>query len=1035
MFRRSIRTNILGIFLIIVAIVALSLLTSQYYFNNSMAIESTHKTFKLISTNISEEITSNNRDIEDILKTNTANTKLYKKITFDYNHPALDTCIQIMSLNKNIYATYFAHKEGTFYEVINMHESPLLFETYKAPKDTRWIVLIHINNKVEYYYLDATKKLLKQSSKIKKYNPLSRPWYKSAVNTNKPIMTEPYLFTNLKNTGTTYAVELKKKGSVLAIDMTMKKLNNFLHLQKFEKNSEIFLFNSNGNILASSNALEQNSKNNFQKSEPVNFTQEEQEYIKNSPPLIVSNEKDWVPFDFQSAGKPTGYSIDLLHLMAKKSGLKLEFINGLTWKQIIQNFKNKEIDIVQSIYKTPQREQFGLFSDPIYHFKNYFITNQHTTNVYSLKDLNYKRVGVVEGWAIEDLIKEKYPKIQLKRYDDLTSSILALSQDDIDAIIETKEAFQFLTKQLYVKNLTIGAWCAEYDNYEPRAIYLMSQKDDPILLSILNKTIQSITPQEKALLKYKWFTKNSNNNTMIDPPIMEHFLKGKQHVVEYSTNKKHYYAIYKPLQNGHLFLGIKLDSDVLLAPYYENMKFSFIIAIILLILSLPVIFYATRIIIEPIKDLIVENEKIKNRQFTKVNNINTNIIEFIELSNSMFSMSLSIDEYQRSQEHLLDSIVKLIADSIDAKSPYTGGHCKRVPVIAQMLVEKANESNEGIFKEFKLETEDELREFELGAWLHDCGKVTTPEYVVDKSTKLETIYNRIHEIRTRFEVLWRDAQIRYLEARLNDKDEQQALEQFKKEQAQLLKDFEFIASVNIGGEFMSQEQQQRVKDISEKEWIRHFDDSLGLGEEESLRYDKSKASTLPVTEKLLSDKQEHIVKRESFDYEAYRRSGFKLEVPQYLYNYGEVYNLCIEKGTLSEEERYKINEHVIMTIKMLQDIPFPKHLTNIPEYAGTHHETLIGTGYPKQLTKDELSIPARIMAIADIFEALTASDRPYKKAKTLSESLKILSFMVKDQHIDGDIFKLFLESDLHNIYAKKYLTPEQIDSVNIKDYL
>jgi len=391
-------------------------------------------------------------------------------------------------------------------------------------------------------------------------------------------------------------------------------------------------------------------------------------------------------------------------------------------------------------------------------------------------------------------------------------------------------------------------------------------------------------------------------------------------------------------------------------------------------------------------------------------------------------MSQSIQAYEVKQEELLDSIIKLIAEAIDAKSAYTGGHCSRVPTIAKLLLDEANKCDEGVFKDFTFNSEDELREFEVGAWLHDCGKVVTPEYVVDKATKSETIYNRIHEVRMRFEVLWRDAEISYLKQSISE----QAL---KDQQNSLRDDFEFLASTNTGGECMSADKQQRVQEIANKEWQRHFDNRLGLGEVEALRHEKQENKSLPVTEKLLSNKIEHIVKRENFDPTVYEQEGFKLEVPEHLYNYGEIHNLCIAKGTLSDEERYKINEHVILSIKMLEKIPFPEHLKNIPEYAGTHHETLIGTGYPRKLTKEELSIPARIMAIADIFEALTASDRPYKKAKTLSASIKIMSFMVKDQHIDADLFKLFLKSDVYKNYAQEFLKPEQIDEVDVESYL
>jgi len=160
-----------------------------------------------------------------------------------------------------------------------------------------------------------------------------------------------------------------------------------------------------------------------------------------------------------------------------------------------------------------------------------------------------------------------------------------------------------------------------------------------------------------------------------------------------------------------------------------------------------------------------------------------------------------------------------------------------------------------------------------------------------------------------------------------------------------------------------------------------------------------------------------------------------MEVPEYLYNRGERYNLSLEKGTLTPEERYKINEHVIMTIKMLESLPFPEGMKKIPKIAGEHHETIDGEGYPRKLTKASLSIPSRIMAIADIFEALTASDRPYKQAKTLSEALRIMYAMKKEHHIDADLFDLFVRSKVYLHYAKRYLHPSQIDDVDEESLL
>ena len=410
------------------------------------------------------------------------------------------------------------------------------------------------------------------------------------------------------------------------------------------------------------------------------------------------------------------------------------------------------------------------------------------------------------------------------------------------------------------------------------------------------------------------------------------------------------------------------------------------------------------------------------------------IVGFVEALAAQSAVTLQNLQLLQAQRDLMDSMIRIVAGAIDAKSPYTGGHCERVPELALMLAEEASNVQTGALAGFAFKNEDEWREFRIGAWLHDCGKVTTPEYVVDKATKLETIYNRIHEIRTRFEVLLRDAEIERLKAVAAGEDPAQAALRFDGRRRQLLADYGFIAEANMGGEFLAAENIERIKQIGAQTWMRHFDERLGLSHEELKRYEGESVPALPVQEQLLADKAHHIVPRgpeQQFD----PAHGFKLKVPQHLYNMGELYNLCVARGTLTEEERFKINEHIIQTIIMLSSMPFPKQMRRVPEYAGTHHETLIGTGYPKRLEAQDLSVPSRIMAIADIFEALTASDRPYKKAKTLSESIKILSFFKKDRHIDGELFDLFLTSGVYRRYAERFLKPEQIDEVDVSKYV
>jgi hypothetical protein len=250
----------------------------------------------------------------------------------------------------------------------------------------------------------------------------------------------------------------------------------------------------------------------------------------------------------------------------------------------------------------------------------------------------------------------------------------------------------------------------------------------------------------------------------------------------------------------------------------------------------------------------------------------------------------------------------------------------------------------------------------------------------------------------------------------------------------IAEDFAFVAECNVGGEFMADDRIARLEGIAERTWTRHLDDRLGISHDEAVMKGRQPAQALPIVEHVLADKPEHVVPRvnpDPFDGNAY---GFTMAVPKDERNLGELYNLSIRRGTLSSEDRFTINEHIIQTMLMLKRLPFPEHMKDVPEIAASHHETMIGTGYPRGLKKEDMTIPARIMAIADIFEALTASDRPYKKPKTLGESLRIMSRMRDDGHIDPDLFDLFLYSGIFRTYSDRYLDPTQREDVDLRDF-
>lgn len=395
--------------------------------------------------------------------------------------------------------------------------------------------------------------------------------------------------------------------------------------------------------------------------------------------------------------------------------------------------------------------------------------------------------------------------------------------------------------------------------------------------------------------------------------------------------------------------------------------------------------------------------------------------------------AVSIDNRMLIEElkHLLDAFIGVIAAAIDTKSPYTGGHCQRVPVLTELLVRAACDARDGPFAGFDL-SEEEWYELRVACWLHDCGKVITPEHIVDKATKLECIYDRIHEVRMRFEVLKRDAEIAMLKAQLAGGDAQRLRAAYEATCAELDEEFAFIGECNVGGESMAPEKLERLKRIADRTWTRTLSNRIGISYAEHKRRDASPERPLPTQEKLLEDRYDHISPREGLRLSAEGNPwGFKMKTPEREANLGEVYNLSISRGTLTEEDRYRINEHMSQTIVMLESLPWPRHLRRVPEYAGGHHERMDGSGYPRGLKGEEMSIPARVMAIADIFEALTAADRPYKPPKKVSDALRIMRFMVKDGHIDPQLFRLFVESGVYKDYAREHLKPDQVDEVDV----
>jgi len=380
-----------------------------------------------------------------------------------------------------------------------------------------------------------------------------------------------------------------------------------------------------------------------------------------------------------------------------------------------------------------------------------------------------------------------------------------------------------------------------------------------------------------------------------------------------------------------------------------------------------------------------ENEIIGVMQLINARNEDNEVVPFdkdmqeqIESLASQGAVALTNKKLVGELKTLFEAFIQLIATAIDKKSEYTGGHCSRVPVITMMLADAVAKTTSGKYKDFSM-TEEERYELYIAAWLHDCGKVATPPHVVDKGTKLETIFDRIELVKTRMEILKRDVEIDFLKKQLNG-SLPEFDENYKKAIKEIDENIKFIEACNIGGEFMQSELQDKIVAISKQKLF-------------------------------LNNKEVNILTD------------------------NEVRNLNITKGTLLPEERDIINDHISITIDMLEELPYPKNLKNIPEFAGGHHEKMDGTGYPKGLKADQMSPQAKIMAIADIYEALTAADRPYKEGKKLSQAMRIMGFMKNDYHIDEDLFEIFVNSGVYKKYAEDHVASNQIDQIDEKAVL
>jgi len=910
----------------------------------------------------------------------------------------------ILDANPQLMSVYIGYEDGSFHQVIAPRNDVSILNKYEAPSNTVYIdriiaVTAAGSRGQTWRFLDAAlNEIGSRADQQVDYDPRTRPWFVDARKHGRGIYTAPYVFSSSKLPGLTRAQVLADGGAVFGVDVTLAQLGNMLAEQQVLHNGVVWIVDRANRLVAY-----------------PGLTWAE---VLGQDLLLPAASEAFIP---------------LVRAVARKTDQAKELLSGRPF------FLDMEDEAVMAS-ATPMSSENGLglcvvVAAPLRDITGHIgrmvwrivlIAAGLLAFIVPVSILMARRASRPFGGLVREA--EKIQRFDFSPSPPVTSSITEVQelacacevmkstiQSKTERLVRTQEKLRMLVeggvalaaeKRLDRLVTLIFRNAKELAHADGGVLYL--KEGEELGVEILSLGCESLV--------LGGLSENPVPRVMVRPAIMN-FLS-QDSVLRSACEAFN--------TRGSVIVGGRELSLFPTGLPREPKDYP-----IRSLIAVPIV---TR------RDEVLGVIQLFNPREKDCGAANDGrykeMSDFVDALAAQAAVTLDNRNLVNSMRELFDALVQVIAASIDAKSPYTAGHCTRVPELAEMLARAANDTEEGALRDFRLETDDEWRQLFIAAWLHDCGKVTTPEYVVDKATKLETIYNRIHEVRLRFEVLRRDLEVGYYRALARDDTDHGALRDKLEEEFQRLDDdYAFVAQCNIGGEFMTDAAKERLRQIAGRVWLRHFSDRLGVSADELRAKDDKPEPQLPTPEFLLADKPEHIVPRTKDYSHIVDAHGEPISVPDHEYNRGEIYNLCIPRGTLTLEERFKIREHTLSGIEMLKRIPFPEHLCRVPEIATGHHETLIGTGYPLRKSKDHLSVEARILAIADIFEALTASDRPYKPAKTLSEALRIMSSMRDDQLIDAELFDIFLKKDISRLYAERRLHPWQNNVKDISIYL
>ncbi|MEZ9117179.1 HD domain-containing phosphohydrolase [Vibrio cyclitrophicus] len=897
----------------------------------------------------------------------------------------------IFKQNNNLMALFYGSDDGEFRIFRPLTSIKQRAENNAPSKATMMVSTTNLDGENVINFLDGAHQVISTVQAESKFNPTTRPWFRNAKPDGSIQLSEPYQFYFLQTHGITLSRRSADGKHVVGADFTLKSLSSQISKLAYSPQTRLALFDQHFNLLG---------EHQLDLSIPNLAPPTNQEAKLGGHPVgkLSGSEQDPSFFSIPKREQMAALKASVLGPLIsdeEKFNLNLKNVeyNLNTWALTLTPVELTQHVTLYLAEATPHND---LLADLISMRDKqvavaigmlficfgivWFVANRLSQPLNTLMQLT-------DNIARFDFRRTHYPKSMIQEVANLTHSIELMEHTLHDLITLLRDTAGNQEFSILAKNIAHQS-------------YLITKAETIVLFTQSEEKDVFDTAANLAIIPFK---ADINDFIKHTPWLLCQLKAGETIHLNREDNVLNYYQ-------DSIF-----NSDLYLFPLLNREK---------LLVGIVAIGYE-----RPITKMQADKHAFLRE-----------LLSFAEIAKD------NIDQMQQ-QKNMLNAFIELIASAIDTKSPYTGGHCQRVPELTKWLTQ-ATIDDDRYYPQFSLDSK-QWEELMLAAWLHDCGKVTTPEYVVDKATKLETIYDRIHEVRMRFELLKQQAETDYWKAIANGALQEDQLKVLEQNLSELDEEFAFVADCNLGSESMTEEQLARLDQIAKRTWKRTLDDQLGLSWSEKERFNtqqsitepnekpsNSKEPILPVMEPLLADKPEHKIQWDNgFNPADMWQEEFVLKPGEVKYNQGELHNLKVRRGTLNDEERFMINDHIIQTFTMLNKLPYPSYLKNIPDIASGHHERIDGKGYPRGLSEDQLPLPSRAMAIADVFEALTSSDRPYKKGKHLDESLNIMTDMATSGHIDPKLYLLFLENKIYDKYAERFLEANQQSEIDQKKHI